>query len=559
MSKTLLRALALLLVLGLLAGCAVTTRRPSGRTDGALTHDEDDPAPAKPNGDDPEARPNRAPDKPESPETPTVTAGGVAVHTDYSAYTPYAAPEPVYTRLTPEHIADLKASDDYGAIYPFMGELLYSPSGWGNGGYFGFFDDSGRIVADPTYSSVIQLCSYTGRGMEYKPYWLLSRTCNVRTVQDGEYSYLDSDEFYAVASLDGSFVTDCIYRYVTTVGDNVLCMPDWRGTAFTLYAPDGSVLLTDQDISFADRIPEYGWSFSDGGDGRIIVDLTDGYYYMDLSGELLLGPFAYADAFYHGLAAVSYDTYYYGVIALDGSTVLLPVYTSVRTDDERGILTSDNENHLCRLYSRTGELRFEVPGDYIDAEEFGFSVTDWDDDSTSYLDESGGLLLKTTFDEWSLLYRTPWLVRQDKGDLVVRSLSTGREGVIKNASTLSPLYYDLMAGLHSSLPYLCVYNYDKPDVPVRLLDEQLRELLTVDSDGYFGSLADTLTGEAYLFSVTGGRYTVYDSALHMLAENVPSPQILGGLLITTDERATTARTLDGTVRFCYPLVTSLDD
>ena len=181
MSKTLLRALALLLVLGLLAGCAVTTRRPSGRTDGALTHEKDDPAPDKPDGDDPESRPNRAPDKPESPETPTVTAGGVAVHTDYSAYTPYAAPEPVYTRLTPEHIADLKASDDYGAIYPFMGERLYSPSGWGNGGYFGFFDDSGRIVADPTYSSVIQMCSYTGRSMEYKPYWLLSRTCNVRT------------------------------------------------------------------------------------------------------------------------------------------------------------------------------------------------------------------------------------------------------------------------------------------------------------------------------------------------------------------------------------------
>ncbi len=548
-SKTMLRLLALLLAAALLAGCSVSC--PTGPDPDAAGDPASDPAPAD--------TPDEPDDTPEMPETPTVTAGGVTVRTDYSNYEPHTAPEAVYTRLTPEHIPDLKAGDDYGTIYPFTGALLYAKDGWRDGEYYGFFDESGRIIADPTYTSVRRLESYTESGSHAMPFWVLGRSGSVTIHDDGDYPYIEGREVYAVASLDGSFVTDCIYGYVMALGENIVCAESWSSGTFTVFSPDGDVLLTEQDLDFADRMPEYGWSLRGGENDRILVSLADGDYFMNYDGELVLGPYNNAYGFSGGLAAVSADGTYYGVIDRDGHTFLPDRFTSITTDCARGVIACDSENHRAALYSRTGELVFEHDGDYMTETTYGFCIRLWDDGKTFMVDPDGGELFTPISSAWSEMYGTAWAVAQTADGLVAQNALTSNRVTLKGLTTLSPLYTDVMTGMPSSLPFIIGYNYNESDVPTYLMDEDLNVLMEVENGGQVYALKDDLMGVEYVLIQDGGRYTVYDSGLNELAQATTNPTVLGGLVFTTDGYATTARAFDGTVRFRYPLTTSLDD
>ena len=549
-SKAMLRVLALLLAAAMLAGCSV--RCPTGPDTAGDTVDKT-----------PSGTPDETPDEPDEtpapPETPTVTAGGVAVRTDYSNYTPYQSPEAVYTRLTPEHISDLKAGDDYGAIYPFTGALLYDKDGWRDGEYYGFFDENGRIVADPTYTSVRRLEDYTDSGSHFLPFWVLGRSGDVTIHDEGDYPYVDGSEVYAVASLDGSFVTDCIYGYVMALGENILCAESWSSDTFTIFSPDGDVLLTEKDVDFADRVPEYGWSLRGGENDRILVSLTDGVYFMSYDGELVLGPYNNANVFSGGLAAVSADGTYYGVIDADGHTFLPDRFTSVTTDCARGVIACDSDNHRAALYSRTGELIFETDGDYMTEAPYGFTVRLWDSGETFMVDESGRELFAITDGAWSEMNGTPWVVDELADGLIAKNFLSGEQVTLEGITTLSPLYTDIMTGMPSGLPFIAAYNYNNGGWPAYLMDEDLNILLEVGDGSQISSLRDDLTGTEYVLVQTGGRYTIYDSALNELAQTTSSPTVLGGLIVTTDGRATTFRAPGGPVRFCYPLTTSLDD
>ena len=370
------------------------------------------------------------------------------------------------------------------------------------------------------------------------------------------------DRVYAVASLDGSFVTDCVYGYVLALGENILCSEGWSSGTFTIFSPDGDVLLTEQDLDFADRMPEYGWSLRGGENDRILVSLTDGDYFMNYQGELVLGPYNNAFEFSGGLAAVSADGEHYGVIDADGHMFLPDRFTSITTDCPRGVIACDNENHRAALYSRTGELVFELDGDYMTEEPYGFSIRLWDEGRTHMVDPDGKTLFWITDGAWSQMYGTSWVVADTADGLIAQNSLTGARTKLEDLTTLSPLYTNVMTGMPSGLPFIAGYNYNESGFPTRLMDEDLNVLMELD-DGWFFALKDDMTGIEYVLVQTGTsgtiRYAIYDSGLNELAQSTTNPTVLGGLVFTTDGYATTAREFDGTVRFRYPLVTSMDD
>ncbi len=292
-------------------------------------------APAEPeiSGSDPE--PALEPLPPES----GTTAGGVTVHTDYSHYTPYEAPQSVGGRLTEEWIPDLMPSDNYGMLYPFAGSLLYSNYYYGYGyaglagAMYGLFDESGRVVADPTYTEIEQLVCYDYSSFTTTwtrlPMLRLARSGEVTRVEYDDWSYLDGGNVYALATLDGSFVTDCVYGFVKGLKCGVLAMESYNEPSFTLYGLDGSVLLTERDLSFAERVREYGYGSMLYGDGLLTIGLDDGFYYMDLTGSLKLGPYQSAEPFSDGRAVVSLEEGRYGVIDTEGNFVLEPNYSLI--------------------------------------------------------------------------------------------------------------------------------------------------------------------------------------------------------------------------------------
>ena len=187
--KTMKRLLCLLLTAALLlGGCALT----------------DTPEPSETEA------PTQSTEAPTEPHYAT-TAGGITVKSDYSAYTARVAPEAKYTRLSEGPLPELLPSEDYGAIYPYIGSELYSTEYDFSAGYlYGMVDENGRILTDPVYTNAALLSDY---GVyRSSPFWLLERVGEVYT---NEYGYETADRFYALASLDGSFVTDCIYTSAT--------------------------------------------------------------------------------------------------------------------------------------------------------------------------------------------------------------------------------------------------------------------------------------------------------------------------------------------------------
>lgn len=519
------------------------------------------------------------PDTPEEPpaaQTPNVTAGGVTVATDYSAYTPYAAPAAIYTRLTDAPLPDLVPGDDYGWLCPFVGAPLYSNGedgyAWVDGALYGLIDASGRIVADPTYTSVSRLTSYSASGQRELDFWLLGRAGEVQEVElEGGWSYFDGGECYALAALDGSFVTPCCYGYVIGLGDWALCRTSWDSTEFTIYDASGRVVLTGRDVDFLDRAPEYGLSIFEGGCGRAVVELADGYYYMDQTGALVLGPYDTAQGFVYDRAAVGFaDPGFgnygcrYGVIDLDGRWILEPAWTGISTDNDAGILAMNSVEHVCALFDRDGTELFHTTGDHMNRASFGFEVYDWSSGTTRYIDPSGAPLAAPPGTNWWPSGSAGYFARETGTGLDVYDVRTGARQTLEGASCLWPLYRDAMTGEESGLGlYLAGFETDGKS-EVRLYDAQLREVAAMGNCSLC-ALRDSVTGEEYVLRTEQGtgRQTLLDAALRPVAEvysPYAAPRLVNGILLTTTQQATTARSLaTGKCVFSYPLTAAMDD
>lgn len=223
----------------------------------------------------PPTEPSTQPTEATKVTEPTQTAGGVRVKTDYSAYAERSAVTPQYTRWSDEPLTDLQPSDEYGTLYPFPGVPQYDSYGAGYTDFYGYLygmvDAEGRIAADPVYASVELLIDRNS--LTRLPLWVLKKRGPVS--EDGR----STDDFYALAAQDGSFVTDCIYRAVFCRDDRVIAVRGLDDSlSFDVFDLQGNLLLSSEDLEFSDRITDDTYSLT-YGEGLLTVPLGTGEFY----------------------------------------------------------------------------------------------------------------------------------------------------------------------------------------------------------------------------------------------------------------------------------------
>ena len=262
-----------------------------------------------------------APTEPEGTTAPTETEPvQLGVWVDFSQYTPPTPLETKYTRLSEGPLNDLEPTDSPTRIFPFPGSPLmeeYSGLQIYNSRFkYGIIDETGCILADPVYNSVYLLSGEDTR--EYLPYWILEKL-SYKTVVNDDYEYMDSDSLCAFASIDGTFVSDCVYEVITAYEDRILAFyptEEEEPLRFDVYDLDHNILFSSHSLSFRDKLGggPYHYTYAEGlytvpfesrtyaPEGYYTVEYS--HYYMDEEGTLVLGPYYDASPFSHGKAAV---------------------------------------------------------------------------------------------------------------------------------------------------------------------------------------------------------------------------------------------------------------
>lgn len=574
------RRIAYLLIfaglLGLLAGCAVRTDAPQTAPSSDSTARPTDPtaAPAPVPSTEVEAAPGGL----QPPAERTVTPGGVAVRTDYGAYTAKDAPvTPKFTRLSAEAMPDLTARDDYGTLYAFVGALYESD--FVRMGKYAFADAQGRVVTDPVYNSVAQLRTGDGK----KGIWRFTKAFAEMRVDDNGSSYAVNQERCGIATLDGTAVTDCRYERVSAGDRCVMCIyPTTEGETpkFDIYDYDGTLLATSAELPIAGRLYGLPWWFgcvgeyllvalhsdeyADRGDGvfREVADL----YLADPDGTLRLGPFT----------NVTQSGKYFAVTLKDGTNALL--------DSEGNYLFGRS---FLRIF-RNDDDRFTVQKDGSDSyhildaagnEIFSYDGTDcpgWDGVgyvcSTSepfnggyrrrYYDRDGNELALPARGDWGRVGLTDIFADSIGSGGVVFSLKTG-ERVELGLGT--GFYVEPCDWETPELPYILAkkqvsernsYCYD-----TTVYDDRLCEVLRFRGSSFV--LRDMGNGTPYFVATENGNSTLYDSKMQPVRTVKStarySVMLQDGVLSCFDDRATYIYNPDGTLLLCCPLYSRLDD
>lgn len=552
------RLLCLLLLLPLLTGCTLSQLAPSSE---ALTE------------------PSTAPTRPAS----TPISGGLTVKTDFSAYAPREAVTPLFTRLSEETISALHPSDDYGAICPFIGSSLYysSPDGYDfiAGELYGIADASGRIVCDPVYSSVYQICDADG----VPCLWCLSQG------RPSETATQFASTRIAVASLDGSFVTDCIYQDVSVDGNYILCSAsdDAGAVRFDLFDKKGNLMLSSEELSFFDRLGGESYSYCIG-EGLICIGLKTGefngtaeridYYYMNLDGKLELGPYSMAYAFSDGIACVGVhlfeaeDYYYpdsYAYIDREGKRINDSEYSYASTFDRGYVCATNEDTGYTDLLNTAGEVVLRSDGDGSSFTLCDGGIASNSRDSTLFYDWN----LQPYTEEplpgyWEWVAGSPSVVNclysgASDAPLALRDLRTGKEFSLdaQGSGTVTAVPGEDGVPRYYVLNY---YLYDDNDVIERyyLLDAELNEVSS--GNGYLQCLTDLVTGKHCFLRVEDSVLALYDSKqtelLH-LSTGLFYNEVtyLDGLFILRTQSHSLIYNQAGEVVFRYPLASAFSD
>ncbi|MBP3413515.1 MAG: WG repeat-containing protein [Oscillospiraceae bacterium] len=309
-------------------------------------------------------------------ETTTAPTETQAVHfevnADFSQYTEQAPVQAKYTRLTDDPLEDLQPLDTPTRIYPFPGKHLVHPGG---GRYYaedqfryGIVDETGCILADPVYSSVSLLMDQvSGKRL---PYWLLNK--GFPSTEDRE-----AYDCYALASTDGTFVSDCIYSNITAYEGRIFAFYHNESEdrlSFDVYNTDLKLLLSSRNLPFADRLGGYSYDYT-YAEGLYTIVFEEriyapegyytrefSYYFMDDFGNLVLGPYEQAHMFCDGKAAVKLEDGY--VFVDQNGSVITPKYESThRLSTGNIIVCRETEtDYIYELLSSDLELLTTLPG-----------------------------------------------------------------------------------------------------------------------------------------------------------------------------------------------------
>ena len=521
--------------------------------------------------DTPEPSETEAPTQ--STEAPTephyaTTAGGITVKSDYSAYTARVAPEAKYTRLSEGPLPELLPSEDYGAIYPYIGSELYSTEYDFSAGYlYGMVDENGRILTDPVYTNAALLSDY---GVyRSSPFWLLERVGEVYT---DEYGYETADSFYALASLDGSFVTDCIYSGVTGCGDVALATRRVNGeVVLEIFDTSGNLIFSSLEHPLERPLSPYayGFGYSDGilqlyaetgeydsyesWNGETEYYPIYGYYFADMNGHLLSGPYQSAGSLSGGYSAVELSNGNYTYIGRE------PCYL---TDTEFLYAGDFIDGYVCVDFADDGEGPYcivDTDGEIINELEgmytpyyYSRAYHIYDSAGNENIYDSRGELLystATTADGWTGYnqFIDTLLLYDSNGNYhsgMLRSTETGATYEIPDGYQLD----------YSFLPYVLLNRYDENYrcVSYVLLDMDLNEVSS--GRGSLYQLNDKMTGTSYI-AANGSSLRLYDMEMNEVCVLPGSSEwnqwIYGDRTMLLDDFSCSYYDLDGNLLFRY--------
>lgn len=526
------------------------------------------------------------PAHPDSDNTPH----GFRVTTDYSAYTPFSELGAQYTRLTDAPMPCLLARTDYGQLYPYVGSTMRHVTedgyAYAAGSSYGMVDSSGRIVTDAVYCEISPVCDETGIRL---PLWQLAQ------VVSDNAANLYGTERYALASLDGSFVTDCIYTRIIACDDRVLAIQDapdcWR---FDLFAPDGTLLLSSEMLACRTQLSAHYPSVSYGEEllvlafdntnateasgGTWLIDETGAaislsetvsYYYVDLDGNPVLGPYPEAEAFSCGLALVQCEDQLYAFIDHDGNIVAGGYrYATGFLNGTATVIDAETDCH--QIIDTTGQVLLESEDVlYVERNDMtrpayqggnpsralpGFLFCA--DDSIAYYDADCKPLYGASLDSkyLRLTYGGIFLDRTSE-DCV---LYDARDDTTHTLSIPDYLFTYPLDGMTCFLICCCDSNGQDSFL---VMDESLTE--QISGTGSFGTLCSTDCTVLIFYHDAPGHVTFYDTALNPIL-TIPTTALsslayYGDRICCTDAFSCRYYALDGTLLFRYPLLSAVDD
>ncbi len=468
------------------------------------------------------------------------TQSGIRVQTDYSKYTPQENLEAKYTRLSPDFISKLQPRDDYGLLYPFIGSMTVPADFYSEPAVkYGLVDASGRIVVDAVYTRVTPVqYNYMSNGDPF-PMWVLNST-----------------EGTALASFDGSFVTEPIYSRVEAFEDYVLAdVYDPQGQRVThVFDKNGNLCLDSSDWVLSDRIASIpldadGWApgICSYGSGLFGVYLEDGIYYADWDGNLIAGPYLFGEVFSDGYALVAlreveedtFDTYAY--IDTEGNRLWDAEFYYAETFED-GFAGASITGEDALLISAADGVILRCEGDYCEVENSIFKVRGLYGTAQFY-DLTGKLLYEST-DEGSYSVLEGGKFAFNSYSNIVVNLETGE--VLTGEA-----FYNLVSAEYcGESGTLLVSNYSSDDCSYCVTDENGSILLELGDFAEYEE--DAQTGEGY-YLVGYDRTKIY--SLKWEAPFVPGSRynrIFGGRILCFDERGSYHYDLEGNLLFYYP-------
>ena len=445
------------------------------------------------------------------PPSPT----NITVTTDYSHYAPKKEETTPIPRLRQEWIADLEASEDYGHIYPYAGLALYSSleeDRYLQGYLYGMIDEQGRIVADATYEDIDLLEEDIADEMAMlympvrrMPIWVLKRSFRVE-----EWV---GESLYAIATLDGSFVTECKYSYVHGSPDGYVLAVEKKQDGshrFDLFDLEGTVICRSEDLpilqnsGFHLRHPDFSCGMFLFQDQHPNGERD--YYYTDLSGQRLLGPYTSAGLFYDGCAMVSQnESNYYLMDSRGRSLTDMRFSYSYPFHDGAAIARLADEESFV-LVNTKGKVLLKVSSEgALDQSPHGFYYLS--DRECTYYDSQGKMLYGgPVSSEWRELGN----VLFSEGSKIFNIVT----GETLDLSERYPHGY-VIPGYSFGHPYLFLeeHDYDSGIHRCCILNEDLQiveDNIDLGYEGYVAFCNERLSRKPYLLVSTPEKILLYN-------------------------------------------------
>ena len=352
-----------------------------------------------------------------TPSAKPIPTDGPYVYTDYSKLEDNVPRPNVYERWHGEFTDHLIPSPDYGHLLPFSGSAIADEWGGEYGTYAldGLMTLEGKVVVDPVYAAVTQLCSggdYDyGYPDTYYPAFLLSRYAgDGGGGKPGALFGAYDDVRSVLCAADGSWVTPeyrfsyaaQVYGYGVQDGaifalrdKNVLCLLD-ISTGEEIFSATLEGLEDETLNSVLDSVYY--------GDGRItlnvpmykynnnVVTETHSLRCWDINGREISLPDD-VDVIYgfaEGLCPARRTGgtgYAWGYLGLDGQWAISPQFTDARAFEDGVALLG---SHAHTLIDHQGNILYETPT-YDHCQQTGdyWYFTGYSDDLGLVLDKEG--------------------------------------------------------------------------------------------------------------------------------------------------------------------------